>query len=229
MLFGVEKDSGCGREKKISACQLVLHGSRELVEMVYFYRRLAYVSRRVRFFSRWRLRALSQDARDLENSRGATATGLRRARSPQRVRRPTVKFARWRSETCTICTMPSDGSLTNLKIRTAPQREQFDTRDPRRGFTDDVESLHGATVRALQHARSRQSGASRRPPPNLPQAKKYDKHNRGGVGSPVYVVYVGGVGAVMYVGGVGAVVYVGGVGAVVYVSGVGLVVFHWPV
>ena len=52
------RTTGCGREKN-SACQLALHGSRKLVEMVNFCRRLAYVSRRVKFFSRWRLRALS--------------------------------------------------------------------------------------------------------------------------------------------------------------------------
>ena len=46
--------------KKSCACQLAFHGSRELVDMVYFCRRLAYVSRQVKFFSRWRLRALSE-------------------------------------------------------------------------------------------------------------------------------------------------------------------------
>ena len=51
-----------GGAEKISACQLALHGSRELVDLVYFCRRLAYVSRRVKFFSRWRLRALSKAA-----------------------------------------------------------------------------------------------------------------------------------------------------------------------
>ena len=51
------RKTGCGREKN-SACQLAFHGSRKSVEM-FFCRRLAYVSRRVKFFSRWRLRALS--------------------------------------------------------------------------------------------------------------------------------------------------------------------------
>ena len=37
-----------GVQKKISACQLALHGSRELVDMIYFCRRLAYISRRAK-------------------------------------------------------------------------------------------------------------------------------------------------------------------------------------
>ena len=40
--------------------------------------------------------------------------------------------------------------------RTAPQRERFDTHDLRRGFAETKKNSHGATARALRHARSPQ-------------------------------------------------------------------------
>ena len=39
------------------------------------------------------------------------------------------------------------------QIRTAPQRERSDTHDPRRGFTATKTDSHGATARAVRHAR----------------------------------------------------------------------------
>ena len=49
---------------------------------------------------------------------------LRHARSPQRVRWRAFKFERRSAE----------GSSASFQIRSAPQRERSDTRDPRRGF-----------------------------------------------------------------------------------------------
>ena len=52
--------------------------------------------------------------------------------------------------------------------RTAPQRERFDTHDLRRGFAETKKNSHGATARALRHARSPQRvhpGMSKTPRP----------------------------------------------------------------
>ena len=67
------------------------------------------------------------------NSHGATARALRHARSPQRVRRAQDKFARRHSESASTRTIPAEGSSGSRQIRTAPQRERFDTHDLRRG------------------------------------------------------------------------------------------------
>ena len=88
------------------------------------------------------------------NSHGATARALRHARSPQRVRRAQDKFARRHSESASTRTIPAEGSSGSRQIRTAPQRERFDTHDPRRGFIGLKTNSHGATARALRHARS---------------------------------------------------------------------------
>ena len=90
------------------------------------------------------------------NAHGATARVLRHARSPQRVRRPRRKFAWRHSESAPTCTIPAEGSSASVQMRTLPQRERSDTHDPCRRFVGHVESSHGATARALQHARSRQ-------------------------------------------------------------------------
>ena len=104
------------------------------------------------------------DAQDLRrgfakvktNSHGATARALRHARSPQRVRRAQDKFARRHSESASTRTIPAEGSSGSRQIRTAPQRERFDTHDLRRGFAALKTNSHGATARALRHARSPQ-------------------------------------------------------------------------
>ena len=90
------------------------------------------------------------------NSHGAAARALRHARSPQRVRRAKDKFARRHSESASTRTIPAEGSSGSRQIRTAPQRERFDTHDLRRGFAALKTNSHGATARALRHARSPQ-------------------------------------------------------------------------
>ena len=90
------------------------------------------------------------------DSRGATARALRHARSPQRVHRAQGKFARRRSESASTRTISAEGSPRSRQSRTAPQRERFDTHDPRRGFIGLKTNSHGATARALRHARSPQ-------------------------------------------------------------------------
>ena len=90
------------------------------------------------------------------NSHGATARALRRAGSPQRVRQGQDKFARRHSESASTRTISAEGSPRPRQIRGAPQRERFDTHDPRRGFIGLKTNSHGATARALRHARSPQ-------------------------------------------------------------------------
>ena len=75
----------------------------------------------------------------VENSHNAATRTIRHAQSPQTVRR----------QSDSTCTIPAAGSPATLKIHTAPQRERFDTRDPRRGFAGDVENSRGATARAM--------------------------------------------------------------------------------
>ena len=67
------------------------------------------------------------------NSHGAAARALRHARSPQRVHRAQDKFARRDSESASTRTISAEGSSGSRQIRTAPQRERFDTHDLRRG------------------------------------------------------------------------------------------------
>ena len=76
--------------------------------------------------------------------------------SPQRVRRAQDNFARRHSESASTRTVPAEGSSGSRQIRTAPQRERFDTHDLRRGFAALKTNSHGATARALRHARSPQ-------------------------------------------------------------------------
>ena len=90
------------------------------------------------------------------NSHGATARALRHARSPQRVRQGQDKFARRHSESASTRTISAEGSPRSRQIRTAPQRERFDTHDLRRGLVALKTNSHGATARALRHARSPQ-------------------------------------------------------------------------
>ena len=81
---------------------------------------------------------------------------LRHGRSLQRVRRAQAKFARRHSESASTRTISAEGSPSSRQIRTAPQRERFDTHDLRRGFAELKPNSHGATARALRHARSPQ-------------------------------------------------------------------------
>ena len=90
------------------------------------------------------------------HSHGATARALRHARSPQRVRRAQDTFARRHSESASTRTISAEGSPSSGQIRTAPQRERFHTHDLRRGFAELKTNSHGATARALRHARSPQ-------------------------------------------------------------------------
>ena len=90
------------------------------------------------------------------DAHGAAARALRHARSPQRVHRAQDKFARRHSESASTRTISAEGSPRSRQIRTAPQRERFDTHDPRRGFIGLRTNSHGATARALRHARSPQ-------------------------------------------------------------------------
>ena len=90
------------------------------------------------------------------HSHGATARALRHARSPQRVRRAQAKFARRHSESASTRTISAEGSPSSRQILTAPQRERFDAHDLRRGFAELKPNSHGATARALRHARSPQ-------------------------------------------------------------------------
>ena len=99
-------------------------------------------------------------------------------RSPQRVRRRTIRHARslYRGfighgkdahGTTPIAAqgspasdptrpIPAEGSPASSRIRTAPQRERSDTPDPCRRFMGHGKDSHGhgTTARALRHARS---------------------------------------------------------------------------
>ena len=72
------------------------------------------------------------------------------------VRRAQDRFARDHSESDPTRTISAEGSSGSKQIRTAPQREQSDTHDLRRGFAAVKTNSHGATARALRHARSPQ-------------------------------------------------------------------------
>ena len=78
------------------------------------------------------------------------------AHDPRRGSREPSKFARRRSESDRTRAIPAEGSPRPRQIRTAPQRERSDTHDPRRGFTATKTDSHGATARAIRHARSPQ-------------------------------------------------------------------------
>ena len=99
----------------------------------------------------------THDLRRLKtNSHGATARAIRHARSPKRVRQGQDKFARRHSESASTRRISAEGSPRSRQIRTASQRERFDTHDLRRGFAATKTDSRGATARALRHARSPQ-------------------------------------------------------------------------
>ena len=68
------------------------------------------------------------------NLHGATARALGRTGSLQRVHRAVLKFARRHSEGAVARAILAEGSSDALQIRTAPQWERFEARDPCRGF-----------------------------------------------------------------------------------------------
>ena len=72
------------------------------------------------------------------------------------MREGTSHLARCHSESASTRTISAEGSLSSRQIRTAPQRERFDTHDLRRRFAELKTNSHGATARALRHARSPQ-------------------------------------------------------------------------
>ena len=71
--------------------------------------------------------------------------------------------------------IPTQGWQTTVKICTAPQRQRFDTHDPRRGFAVQLKNSHGATRRAMRRARSPQRVCSddfRQPYPDFRNKRK---------------------------------------------------------
>ena len=93
---------------------------------------------------------------EFKDVHGTTARAIRHARSPQRVHRRAQGCARHHSESAPTRTIPAEGSPASSRMCTAPQRERSDTHDPRRGFTGELEDVHGTTARAIRHARSPQ-------------------------------------------------------------------------
>ena len=89
------------------------------------------------------------------HSHGATARALRHAQSPQRVRRAQDTFARRHSESASTRTISAEGSPSSRQVRTAPQRERFDTHDLRKGFTFVSQRLQmSETLRLPRHAQT---------------------------------------------------------------------------
>ena len=93
------------------------------------------------------------------NSHGATATALRHAQSPQRVRRGQIRTA------------------SSRQSRTAPQRERLDKHDLRRGLAELKTNSHGATARALRHARSAEGSPRSRQIRTAPQRERFDTYD----------------------------------------------------
>ena len=90
------------------------------------------------------------------DSHGAATRAFQHARNPQRVRRRVLRFARRHNESVSTRMKLPECWQTSFGIRTAPQLERFDTHETRRGLADDVENSHGATTRAIRHARNLQ-------------------------------------------------------------------------
>ena len=112
------------------------------------------------------------------DSHGTTARAIRHARSPQRVHRAQDRFARDHSESASTRTISAEGSPRSRQMRTAPQRERFDTHDLRRGFAAVKTHSHGArsesastrTISAEGSPRSRQIRTG-------PQRERFDTHD----------------------------------------------------
>ena len=98
----------------------------------------------------------SPRSRQIRTGLQRESRAIRHARSPQRVHRAQDRFARRHSESASTRTISAEGSPRSRQIRTGPQRERFDTHDPRRGFIGLKTGSHGTTARAIRHARSPQ-------------------------------------------------------------------------
>ena len=92
----------------------------------------------------------TSEHRFLNRIEGATARALKR------VRRAPDKFARRRSESASTHRISTEGSPRARRIRTAPQRERFDTHNLCRGLAELKTKSHGATARALRRVQSPQ-------------------------------------------------------------------------
>ena len=110
------------------------------------------------------------------NSHGAPARALRRARSPQRVRRGQDKFARRHSESASTRTISAQRPPRLRQTRTAPQQERFDTHNLRRGFAEVKPNSNGATARALRHVSAEGSPRSRQIR-TAPPRERFDTQN----------------------------------------------------
>ena len=88
---------------------------------------------------------------NVENSHRAIARVFRHARSLQKVSEATLQFARLHSESVSTSTKPAKATL---KIRTAPQRERFDTHVTRRARVSN--QRFAAPAKAFRHARNLQ-------------------------------------------------------------------------
>ena len=98
------------------------------------------------------------------------------------------KTARRHSESASTRTISAEGSPSSRQVRRHSEQdlrvrreqdkfarrhnESADTHDRRRGFAETKTHSHGATARALRHARSPQRGAFRKLPSGLPPARK---------------------------------------------------------
>ena len=111
-------------------------------------------------------------------SHSATTGAIRHTRNPQRVRRTAVRFTRRHDRSDSTRTKPAGCWQTTLKIRMAPQRERFDTHDPRRGFA----------IQCLKFVRRHNESDSTRTIPaegqqtsfkirTAPQRERYDTHD----------------------------------------------------
>ena len=115
------------------------------------------------------------------HSPGAAARALRHTGFSQRVRRDQDMFARRHSKSVSTRTICAEGSPRPRHIRTAPQREHFDTHYLRRGFAETKTQSHGTTAGALRHARSpqrvRRGQDNSRHIRTAPQRERFDTHD----------------------------------------------------
>ena len=112
------------------------------------------------------------------HSHGATARALRHAQSPQRVRRAQDTFARRHSECASTRTISTEGLPSSRQVRTAPQRERFDTHDLRKGFTFVLQRLQmSATLGLPRNTQTLFPKMLRLPRILLHQRKTYCAHH----------------------------------------------------
>ena len=104
-------------------------------------------------FCTWKLRISS---RSCGSALCALALYVNVATAQPEMREGASHLARRHSESASTRTISADGSPSSRHIRAAPQRERFDKHDLRRRFAEIKTHSHGATARALRHARSPQ-------------------------------------------------------------------------